>query len=307
MRIATMATGGIGGYLAVKLAQAGTEVACIARGAHLAAIRDRGLSLSGPEGEVTVQPWRATDDPAEVGPVDAVIFGVKGDGLLGAAQALQPMLGPYTVVVPFLNGVEATERLAGLLPGGAVAKGVARISTTVAAPGVIGQTGSFATFVFAEADGTQSPRLAGLRAALQAAGVAAPVPEDIDVELWRKFVFFSAVSGVTAAGRCRMGDVQDCAELAALFRSVLAETTALGRALGVALPEGAETEAWAAAEALPREMRASTAVDLEAGRPVETRWINGAVVRLAAAAGLPVPANATLAALLAPHCPAPDA
>lgn len=307
MRIAVMATGGIGGYLAVKLTAAGHEVACIARGAHLAAIRDRGLTLRGPEGDTTVRPRAATDDPAGVGPVDAVIFGVKGDGLLAAARLSRPLVGPETVVVPFLNGVEATDRLAALLPPAAVAKGVARISTTVAAPGVIGQTGAFASFLFAAADNAQSPRLQALRAALEGAGVAAPVPDDIDVELWRKFVFFSALSGVTAAGRCRIGDVQASPELSGLFRTVLAETAALGRALGVGLPAGTEAEAWAAAQTLPREMRASTAVDLEAGRPVETRWINGAVVRLAAAQGLSVPANATLAALLAPHCPAPEA
>jgi len=306
MRIAMVATGGIGGWLAVRLTEAGHEVACLARGAHLDAIRARGLTLEAGEQRTTVRPWRVTEDAATIGPVEAVIFAVKGDGLVAAAQAMRPLLGPATVVVPFLNGVEATPRLAALLGAGTVAKGVARISTTVAAPGVIAQTGTFARFDFAEADGSQSPRLAALRRALEGAGVEAPVPDDIDLELWRKFLFFSALSGVTAAGRCRIGEVQDNAALGGLFRTVLAETAAVARALGVALPEGAEAEAWAAAQALPRAMRASTAVDLEAGRPVETRWINGAVVRLGAQAGVSVPANATLAALLAPHLLPPE-
>ena len=116
MRIATMATGGIGGFLAVRLAQAGHEVATIARGAHLAAIRENGLTLEGPAGTEVIRPWIATDDPAEVGEVDAVIFGVKGDALDAAARACRPMLGRDTVVVPFLNGVEASDRLLGILP-----------------------------------------------------------------------------------------------------------------------------------------------------------------------------------------------
>ena len=143
MKIATVATGGIGGFLAVKLGLRGHQVATIARGAHLDTISREGLILEAPSGKFTVHPWIATDDPKEVGEVDAVIFGVKGDDLEAAAKACLPLLGPETVVVPFLNGVEAADRLTKIIPEQNVANGMAQVSTTISAPGVTTQTGDF--------------------------------------------------------------------------------------------------------------------------------------------------------------------
>lgn len=301
MKIATMATGGIGGFLAVRLSESGHEVATIARGAHLDAIRDNGLKLVTGDGETTVRPWKATDDPSEVGEVDAVIFGVKGDALDVAGEACRPMLGPETVVVPFLNGVEASDRLAKILPPENVGNGVAQISTTISAPGVIGQTGEFNRFVFAERDNRPSARIDALRAAINEAGSDAPATDDIDVDLWSKFVLFSAMSGVTAAARCTIKNIIETEELGALFRGVVAETAALARARGVGLAESIETDIWQGVANLPPTMRASTAVDLEHGRPLEIEWISGAVVRLSQAAGLDAVRNATLYALLKPY------
>ena len=301
MKIATMATGGIGGFLAVKLALAGHNVATIARGRHLAAIRDNGLTLIGPQGPQTVRPWIATNDTAEVGAVDAIIFGVKGDGLLEAAKACEPMLGAQTVVVPFLNGVEASDRLVAALPEGHVANGVAQISTTIDAPGVIKQTGEFNRFIFAERDSRPSARIEALQRAIEKAGSNAPVTVDIERDLWSKFVLFSAVSGVTTAGRCTIGDIAATEPLAELFRAVVAETAALGRARGVALSATIEKDTWSMVQSLPSNMRASTALDLEHGRPLEIEWISGAAKRLAAESGLEAPMNAALYALLLPY------
>ena len=301
MKIAMMGTGGIGGFLAVRLTLAGHQVATIARGDHLAAIKSDGLTLEGPESTDTVQPWRATDDPTEVGPVDAIIFGVKGDALESAAELCRPMLGENTVVVPFLNGVEAADRLARILPPDHIANGMAQISTTIAAPGLIRQIGTFNSFVFAERDSRPSERIDALRAAFVEAGALAPDTDDIERDLWMKFVLFSAISGVTAAARCRVGDILDHPPLTQLLRDVMAETAAIGRAKGVALPEGAEQERWERVQALPREMRASTAIDLEHGRPLEIEWISGAASRLADETGVPAPSNKALYALLLPH------
>lgn len=301
MKIATVATGGIGGFLAVKLSMCGHQVATIARGTHLMAIVDNGLALEGPSGKETVRPWIATDDPSKVGEVDAIIFGVKGDDLEAAAQACLPMLGPDTVVVPFLNGVEASDRLATILPEQNVANGMAQVSTTISAPGVITQTGDFNLFVFAERDSRPSRRIDALRAALTEAGVSAPETDDIERDLWSKFVLFSAVSGVTAAGRCTIGDIVSVPELGALFRQVLSEIAAIGRALGVALEHDIEANTWERAQSLPAAMRASTAIDLENGRPLEIEWISGAAARLSEKAGVEAPMNKAIYALLLPH------
>jgi len=301
MKIATMATGGIGGFLAVKLTQAGHEIATIARGAHLQAIRENGLRLDGFDGDVTIHAWKAEDDPAAVGPVDAIIFGVKSTDLDSAAEACRPMLGPETVVVPFLNGVEAADRLAAILPPENVAEGVAQISTTISAPGVITQTGGFNNFIFAERDNRESPRIVALQRAINDAGSNAPATDSIQRELWQKFILFSAVSGITAAGRCTMKDIVGTPALGALFRGVVAETAALARARKVDVPATIEDNIWQTAQRMPPAMRASTAIDLEKGRPLEAEWISGAVVRLSEEAGLDAPLSRTLMALLTPH------
>ncbi|QJF52766.1 ketopantoate reductase family protein [Roseobacter ponti] len=301
MRIAMMATGGIGGYLAVRLGLDGHEVATIARGDHLAAIRENGLVLETSQGSETLTPWKATDTPDEVGPVDAIIFGVKGDALETAAEACRPMLGPDTVVVPFLNGVEAAERLAAILPAQNVANGMAAVSTTIAAPGVIRQTGAFNRFTFAECDSTPSARIDALREAISAAGAEAPVTDDIEREVWTKFVLFSAMSGVTAAARCTVADIAGIPELGRLYRDIMAETAAVARARGVALPDDIVEQLWERVAGMPQQMRASTAIDLEHGRPLEINWVSGAAARLAKKAGIPAPNNAALYALLLPY------
>jgi len=301
MKIATMATGGIGGFLAVRLANAGHDVAAIARGEHLAAIKENGLTLEAFDGTVTARPWKATDDPAEVGPVDAIIFGIKANGLDSAAEACRPMLGAETIVVPFLNGVEAAERLAAILPPENIGNGVAYISTTITAPGVIKQTGEFNTFVFAERDSTASPRVQALRDAINEAGSNAPPTRDIERELWKKFVLFAAVSGITAAARCTMGDIVGNEALGEVFRAAVAEAAALGKARGINLPEMIADDTWATVQQMPPMMRASTAIDLEKGRPLEVDWLSGAVDRLSKAAGLDAPVNRILHALLLPH------
>ena len=301
MKIATMATGGIGGYLAVRLANTGHQVATIARGAHLEAIRENGLRLDGFDGTHNISPWIATSDPAEVGEVDAIIFGVKGDALEEAARACIPMIGENTVVVPFLNGVEASDKLAEILPEKNVANGVAQISTTISAPGHIRQTGEFNRFIFAERDSRPSQRIDALRQAINEAGSSAPRTNDIERDLWSKFVLFSAVSGVTAAARCTIGDIVGNDQLTWLFQAIISETATLGRARGVSLSDSIETDIWSAAKSLPANMRASTAIDLENGRPLEIDWISGAVSRLSEASGLKAPVNRTVYALLSPY------
>lgn len=258
MRIATMATGGIGGFLAVKLANSGHQVATIARDVHLAAIVENGLTLLDTSGTELAHPWIATDDPSEVGEVDAIIFGVKGDALEAAARACLPMLGPDTVVVPFLNGVEASDRLLDILPERNVANGMAQVSTTIATAGVIKKTGEFNVVTFAERDSKPSERIESLRQAINEAGSTAPVTDNIERDVWSKFVLFSAVSGVTAAGRCTIGDIVSIPELGELFRRVVAETAAIGRALGVSLSSDIEGRTWTAASDLPTSGLAET-------------------------------------------------
>lgn len=310
MRFATVGTGGIGGFLGVKLASIGHEWVALARGEHLARIRKNGLVLDAPDGKIVGKPVLATDHLNEAGEVDFVFLGVKGDDLDDIASSLGAIIGQSTLIMPFLNGVEASDRLAERLSPSNVGNGVAYVSTTISEPGVVKQTGTFNRFIMAERDNRNSQRIQTLRNVVRDAGLNAPDTDDIEREVWTKFVLFSAMSGITAAARCTFGDIKKYQPLGDLFRGVIAETAALARERNVAIPVGLEDEIWLQAQNFPDEMRASTAVDLERGKPIEVEWISGAVVRLAREAGLAAPLNSTLYALLSPYrngLPAADA
>ena len=301
MIIATVGTGGIGGYLSVKLVKAGYKVVNIARGKHLDAIQKNGLRLIKPNGTETVTPWISTDKTENVGKVDFIIFGVKGDSLHDAASLCSHLVHSDSIIIPFLNGVEASDRLLRFFPEKNVANGLAQISTTILEPGVIEQTGDFANFIFAERDSSSSIRINALRKAMITAGLNAPNTDDIDRDVWEKFVMFSALSGVTAAAKVTIGQIVKSPNLKDLFINVMKETAAVGRAYKINLQESLEHKIWQRVSKLPANVRASTAIDLEKGRPLEIEWVSGAVKRLAEKVNLDAPLNGTIYTLLSPY------
>src|SRR5262245_55532347 len=174
-----MGSGGVGGYMGGRLAAAGQDVTVIARAAHLAASRERGLARRSALGAVLLRPAQASDDPAAIGPVDLVIFAVKLYDSEVAAEATRPLVGPDTGVVTFQNGVDSTELLARALGRDHVIGGVAQIAAVIDGPGVIRHTGTMANFIFGELDGASSERVGALAGALQAAGVDHRISDDI--------------------------------------------------------------------------------------------------------------------------------
>lgn len=298
MRIGIIGAGGVGGYLAVRLAAAGREVRALARGAHLAAIRERGLTLRAHDGAETVaRVAAASDDPADLGPVDLAVVAVKGQDL--DALDLRPMIGPETALLPFLNGVEAWSRLDARYGAGRSMIGVARISATIAGPGVVSMHGPMASFLIGEPDGGESGRLRAALDAFRSAGVQAALAEDARRALWEKLAFLGPFAAATAVGRCDAETVRTTA-LLELFRTLVEEAAAVARAEGVTLPEGEADKAEAMLRRIPAGMRASLAHDLEAGKPLETEWLVGAVARLGAAAGVATPASRAMAQALSP-------
>ena len=166
MRIAVVGAGGVGGAYGAALAKAGADVTFIARGAHLAAMKSKGLKLESQRGDIHLVPTQATDDPRTVGPVDVVLFCVKLWDVESAGEAIKPMVGKDTAVIPLQNGVDAADRLAPILGRQAVMGGVANISATIAEPGVIRQTGTVMRMVFGELDGSQERARRSLRRTL---------------------------------------------------------------------------------------------------------------------------------------------
>ncbi len=301
MRYAVIGTGGIGGYLGAKLIAAGGDVAVLARGAHLAAIRENGLTLRDADGEITVRPTVATDDGEALGIADVAVFAVKGQDLATAIETARPAIGPQTLALPFLNGVEAPAMLAEAYGEDRALIGIARISAFIAEPGVIQVATPMADFLIGDRDGRQdAPRVADIIGEFRAASIGAPDRRDVRIDLWQKLVLLTALSGTTAAARADIGAVRDTPELWALFRRLAEEAAAVGRARGVALSDNTVDKAVHMAEQMPPEVRASLAHDLAAGKRLEIDWLSGAVARLGREAGVETPSHAEVAALLAP-------
>ncbi len=302
MNIAILGAGGIGGYLAARLTEAGTPVALIARGAHLEAIRADGLRLVEPEGTTVTHPEVLTDDPRGIGTPDAIVVTVKAHQLADALAQIAPAVGPDTLVVTVQNGVDAPDMAAEAFGPGRVAICVARILSNITAPGEITRYGAPRAFTIGALEGGQaSDPVARLRATLAAAAVEVPACDDVRVDLWTKFLLFNAGSSITAGARTRVGTLRDTPELAALAQRLIRETYEVGRAEGIGLPETAVDDIWTfLRDDMPAEARTSTAHDLELGRALEIDHICGSVARRGRALGIDVTASETVYALLAP-------
>lgn len=302
MRIAVMGAGGVGGYFGARLAQAGHEVAFIARGRHLQAMKEHGLLVKSAHGDLRLPNPVVADDPSTLGWFDAVLFAVKLWDTESAATAIQPLLAAGGVVVPFQNGVESIERVAAVVGDAQVMGGVAYIAAKISEPGVIAHTGTMARLRFGAVLPAQRSSAEALLAACKSASVDAEIVDDIRKALWMKFVFLCALSGLTAATRQPIGVIRADPDLRATLEDAMREVWSLGRARGIALPDDFIATQMAFADGLPAEMKASMLHDLEAGNRLEAPWLSGAVARMAKQAGAGAPVNATLYAAVKPYC-----
>ena len=301
MRIAVVGAGGTGGFFGGLLARAGMDVVFIARGPHLEAMRRRGLTLKSRLVGDATQPVQATDDPRHIGPVDLILFCVKTYDTADAAAQIRPLIGADTVILPVQNGVESAERIAQVVGSGPVIGGVAYVFSSIEAPGVVSQTAGPGRLLFGELSGGTSPRTERLLHTFSAAGIVAELRPDIRVALWEKFVNICAASGVTALTRLPIGPILACAETCALFRGTMEEVESVGRACGIDLPTGIVDQLSAFFANLEPWARGSLAHDLAAGRRLELEALNGAVVRLGRAHGIPTPMNFVIYAALKPY------
>ena len=299
MRIAIYGAGGVGGHYGGVLARAGHDVALIARGAHLDAIRSHGLLVRTPGGEFRASP-PATADPAEIGPVDAVIVAVKSLHLPAVRAGIGPLLGPATLVVPLLNGVDAHEALVPAVGRDRMGKGLTRIISEVAAPGEIRHIGVDPYVALAEWDGRASPRAEALVAALAQAGVHAEIPPDIEAALWHKFLFVCSLGGVCAVCRMPLGPVRANPASRDLLRRAMEEIAAIAAARGITLPPDAVDRALEIFDSFPPEGTSSLQRDIAAGIPSELDAWNGAAVRMGAESGVPTPVHSFIHAALLP-------
>src|SRR5882672_5174097 len=300
MRIAVVGAGGVGGGFGAALAKAGAEVVFIARGAHLAAMKSEGLKVQGGRGETHLVPTRATDDPAEIGKVDIVLFCVKLWDVESAGQHIKPLISPDTAVIPLQNGVDAAERLIPILGPNAVMGGVAQISAKIIEPGVIQQVGTFMRMVFGELDGRPSPRGEKFLALCLKAGFEAKLSDTILTELWMKFILLAANASAVALARQPIGVLRD-PDIRPVMLSAYREVMEVGRAYGVALPPDAVETISGYSDTLPAHQKPSMALDLERGNRLELPWLGGKVVELGRKLGVPTPTHSLMCAMLKPY------
>ena len=301
MRIAVIGAGGIGGPYGASLAKAGADVTFVARGAHLAAIRENGLRIEGDRGETHIRPAQATDDIAGIGTVDIVLCCVKLWDLEVVAEQIRAIIGSQTAVIPLQNGIDAAQRLTSILGYDAVMGGMAFVTGAIIAPGLIRQTGTYQRMTFGELDSHVSERGRRLRDLCEAAGFEGVLSPDIMVPVWEKFILLVPLSGLNALTRLPLGKWRDDPDLLALYEGALRETVAVGLAEGVRLRSDIVGKTLAQMRSMPPHHTTSMGNDLIRGNRLELPWFAGKVVELGRRHGIETPVNGFIYAALKPY------
>ena len=306
MRIAVVGPGGLGGRYAVLLAQGGEDVSLIARGAHLEAIREKGLTLRHFDEDVATVKMTATSDPDEVGLVDLVLFCVKTYDLETAARQARSLVGDETVVLPIQNGVTSGEQLRRIVGENAVIGGATYADGRLVEPGVVTFGHSKAPLVFGELEGGESERTQRILETFEKADLQAELSADMPAVLWEKFVTVCGSGGALAVLRLPIGTAFEIPECGELLLGVMKEVEALSHARGIGLAKGFSERKFAfLRENVSPSMRSSQLTDILNGRRLELESLNGAAVRLGETLGVPTPLNRFCYAALKPYVDGP--
>ena len=288
VHVAVLGSGGVGAYFGGRLALAGRDVSFVARGEHLAAMRERGLRVDSTSGDFVLARVKATDRTAEIGPVDVVLVCVKSWQVAGAAESIAPLMGPRTVVVTTQNGVEAADQLVERLGPGVVAAGTARIVSFVVGPGHVRHAGYDPHLFVGALDDACGSRLAPLMPALRVPGFGCDRVDDIRAQQWIKFVFVCGWGAVAALTRKPVGALREAPDTRRMIEDAMREIETVALARGVELAD-AVSRGMAVLDSLPPDSTVSLQRDLSAGVPSELEAFSGAVVRFGEATGVATP------------------
>jgi 2-dehydropantoate 2-reductase len=299
VKVAIFGTGGVGGYFGARMAAAGADVAFIARGSHLEALRTRGLKLESPLGDLVLERVNATAEPADIGPVDVILFTVKLYDTDAACAMLAPLIGPDTVVVTLQNGVESVAMLTAAVGREHVAGGTAQVFAVIAEPGVIRHT-ALDLITVGELDGRVTPRLQALQELAQRAHFQCIVSEHIEIEIWLKFVRLAAFSGMTSVTRSSLGVLRDDPDLLAMLQAAVMEGMAVAHAKGIQFPPHALADMFAHMTGMPPQTKSSMLYDLENGKRLELPWLSGALLRIGRELNIETPIHRFITTVLSP-------
>jgi len=301
MKFIVMGAGGVGGYFGARLAASGHEVGFVARGRHLQAMQEHGLTVRSVLGDIVLKRVRASSDPTVFASPDYVLFTVKSYDCEQAAAAIRPALRSGTGVVPLLNGIEHIEILRRMLGPAQVLGGVAQISALIESPGVIRHFDRMQALRIGEMDNSASARVQNLRKACTEASIDCPPPGDIECELWQKAAMICTLAGANCLTRLPLGPCRANPATRAMMVRLTAETIAVAQALGVSMPDDQEARTLELLDRLPASMKASLLVALERSERLEISALSGAIERMGQRVGVDTPTHRTVYAALAPH------
>jgi 2-dehydropantoate 2-reductase len=299
MKVVVLGAGAIGAYYGSQLARAGHDVTLYARGENLSAIQRHGVDIRTAEGSTNVQ-VAATDRADELPAADFAILGVKSYSLDSIGSVVRQAAEKGATILPFLNGVETTDRLVALdVPRAALLAGVTRISVARVEAGVVERRGAFQSVIVGELDGQTTDRVTRVASAFQDAGIESRVSNNIDVDLWQKFVFLVAIAAACGLARSALGPLRERPRGRRLLQRAVQEAVDVARARGIPLAQNETAQVVAAIDALPPGTKPSFLLDLESGGRTELDVLSGAVSRYAEEAGIEAPIHDAATAALA--------
>ena len=298
MRIVVIGTGGVGGYFGARLTEAGENVTFVARGAHLEAIKSRGLTVYSALGDMHLRDVQCTENTRDIGHADIVMIAVKLWATDEAIQTAKPLLGKNTGIISFQNGILAEESLIAAYSSQHTMGGVANIAALIEEPGVIRHNGNMASLAFGELNNTQSERAQSLLTACSRANIKAEIPDDINRAIWEKYIRLVTMSAMTTLCRMPIGPIRDEVHTRNLLSQILAEIIDVGKAKGLKFSDNVLQEQLDIIDGYPPSMVASMCGDLRRGYPLEVPWFSGTIVRLGKELNIPTPANGFVYAAL---------
>lgn len=300
MKILIYGIGGAGGYFGAKLAKAGYEVTMIARGKHLEAIRKNGLEVESINGNFRVFPKLATDNFEEVSTPDLVILGVKSWQIAETATLLKAIITEKTMVLPLQNGADNVEKLLRILPQKNVLAGLCKIVSFIESPGKIKHASFEPLITFGEINNSITPRIKKVQEIFNNSEITNNIPEDIQLEIWKKFLFIVTISGIGGLTRVPIGKIVESDYLFDLMQKTALEILTVANAKNVALtPEHIE-EVFEIIRQQPPGTTASAQRDIMAGKPSELENFNGYIVNEGTRLGVPTPVNRLIYECLLP-------
>ena len=290
MKIAIIGSGGVGGYFGAKLVQAGYDVSFLARGEHLKAMLNKGLTIKSVLGDFEVKNLKATREITDIPPPDLVVIGVKAWQVKEIREDLNMILKSDTIILPLQNGVMAADELAETIDKRKIVSGLCRIISKIASPGVIHHLGVTPSIVFGELDKTKTNRINELQEIFQSAGIVSKVSDDIEADIWKKFIAI-CVSGLLAVSNTTYGELREIKETRQMMIDLLTEIHVLSRKIGINVEADFIDKTVSFIDTFPYGSTSSLTRDVWEKKPSEIEYQNGTVVRLGKAHGIDTPLN----------------